>query len=113
MKSVMSIRDAVELFAIPGIKSCPGSRFSNNDIVDMLRGDHKFNRLLTMYNRKDDVINLRSKRWVETWERSVRQVFIQSDENIKMMEQKHGIKFLRYQVGKKTVRYWVFVKTSK
>ncbi|ADM80079.1 hypothetical protein phiAS5_ORF0236 [Aeromonas phage phiAS5] len=105
----MSIRNAVIEHAIPGIQACPGARFTTNDIVDMLRENHQFNKFLSMYNRKDDKNNELSKnRWIETWERGVRLVFKQSAENIEHMMEKHGIGFQRYKHGTKTCRYWVF-----
>ncbi|AAQ17765.1 hypothetical protein Aeh1ORF104c [Aeromonas phage Aeh1] len=105
----LSIKAAVIKFGIPQMQSVPYVKFSNNDIVDLLRDNDDFNAHMDMYNRKDDKTNELSKtRWRETWERDVRFVFNQSDENIEHMRKTHGIVFQRFVHGSKTYRYWHF-----
>ncbi|ADQ52822.1 hypothetical protein AsFcp4_259 [Aeromonas phage AsFcp_4] len=109
MKKKLSVRAAVLMYAIPAIKSVPFVKFSNNDIVDYLRENSDFNKHLDMYNRKDDKINEFVKtRWVETWERDVRNAFKQSEENIEHMRKTHGIVFDQYMHNGKKVRFWHF-----
>lgn len=108
MKKV-TVLAAVRKHAIEGIKKYRGLIFTNNDIVDMLRDDKEFNKLLNMYDRKDDLTNLTSKtRWRETWERNVRVVFVQTKENKKFMLETHGIAFETKKSTRngKVIRYW-------
>ncbi|AUE22639.1 hypothetical protein Ah1_00098 [Aeromonas phage Ah1] len=118
MKNKMSVKAAVELYAICEIKRIPFLKFSNNDMVDQLRSNSKFNEYLDMFDRKDDKTNETSKtRWIETWERNVREVFKQTDANIKYMLETHGIEFGNYVLNGKKINSWHYnpklVKSSK
>ncbi|UYD60299.1 hypothetical protein OPFAMLBM_00300 [Aeromonas phage avDM12-TAAL] len=118
MKTKMSVKAAVSKFAIQEVKSIPYLKFSNNDITDELRSNLEFNKHLNMFDRKDDKTNETSKtRWIETWERNVREVFKQTDANIKYMLETHGIVFGNYIHNGKKINSWHYdpkvLKSSK